>query len=98
MKMEIIMSVRIPTSELDDKLHYKLIAETMSGSKWSTSKIKRAFQAEFSPIERETCFSIWRKARRWYLREFPTEPVEMYKTEYDLWVKLKDFIVKNFCN
>lgn len=93
--MEIILSVRIPVEELNDRLHYRLIAETMSSSTWTTGKIKRAFKAEFSPEEIDLSFNIWRKARRWYLYELPKEPVEIYKSEYDLWIKLKDFILKN---
>lgn len=95
--MEIIQSVRIPIDELNDKLHYMLIGETMSGSKWSTGKVKRAFKAEFSQEERDMCFSIWRKARKWCLRALPQEPVEMYMDEYKLWIKLKDFILKYCC-
>ena len=92
--MEILTSVRIPIEELNDKLHYRLIAETMSGSKWTTGKVKNAFKAEFSDEERDICFQIWRKSRKWYLYSLPTEPVEMYMSEYKVWLKLKDFILQ----
>ena len=93
--MEIVTSVRIPLEELNDRLHYRLICEQMGSDKWKTGKVRRAFEAEFSEEERAECERIYKKAHRWYLKALPTEPVEMYMTEYKLWGKLKNFIVKH---
>lgn len=93
--MEIITSVRIPIEELADRLHYRLICEQMGSDKWRTGKVQRAFRAEFSDEERVECEKIYKKAYRWYLKALPSEEVEMYMTEYKLWLKLKDFIVKH---
>lgn len=92
--MEIIQSIRIPVGELNDVLHYRLICETMCSSKWQTGKIQRMFKQEFLPAEREKCRQIYRKAYAWSLRTLPVEPVEMYMYEYELWIRLKDFILK----
>ena len=92
--MEIIQGVRISVDELNDELHYRLIAETMSGSKWTTGKVKKAFVSQFSQEERDSCFSIWRRARKWYLYSLPTNPIEMSMVEYELWQKLKNFILQ----
>ena len=93
--MEIVTSVRIPIEELNDRLHYRLICEQMGSDRWRTGKVQRAFTVEFSYEEIVECKRIYKKAHRWYLKELPQEPVEMYMDEYKLWRKLKDFIVKH---
>ena len=92
--MEVVVVLRIPVDELNDKLHYKLICEQMCVSTWMTGKIQRVFKEKFSKEEREMCTKIYQKAYRWFFRALPQEPVEMYMDEYKLWIKLKDFILK----
>ena len=93
--MEIIQMVRIPVDELNDKLHYRLICETIENSKlWYSGKVQANFRAEFSKSERDMCVEIYQKSFKLCYRELPQEPLEMSMSVYKLWLKLGDFILK----
>ena len=79
------------------QLGYRLIVSTMGGTLWSTSRVKRAYEEQFSEQERyDIKYTIYRKAYQWYLKTGVPDEVEMSEYEFTLWHKLRKFCV-DYC-
>lgn len=81
--------------EVNDILHYQLIASCIGSSSWNTGKINREKEKIFSPSELEMIKKIYNKAHKWYLITGVPNEISMSIEEFNLWKKLKDFCIKN---
>ena len=85
----------IKPEELNRQLSYQLICSSIGSSKWGTGKVQRAYVAEFNEEEQRECDKIYHKCRKWYLRSFPTEEVQLTQKEMLIWQKLITFCKKH---
>jgi hypothetical protein len=77
--------------EIQSKIPYSVVAETMSGAKWNTGRRKRLMKEQFTEAEIEATYRLHRQARDWYLYKGVPEEVQMTLKTYDLWQKLGNF-------
>lgn len=77
--------------EIQAQIPYALVAETMSGSRWNTSKRKHLMKERFTEAEIKTISGLHKTARTWYLYKGVPEEVHMTLKTYDLWHRLANF-------
>ncbi len=89
--MNVQTYIYLSREEIQSKIAYSLICETMGGSRWETGKRKRLFVAEFTETERNVCRVLYKQAYDWYLRKGVPEQVKMTPKTLFLWEKLANF-------
>lgn len=77
--------------DIQKHVPYAIIGETASRAVWDTGKRKRHFAEAFTEKERELCYYIIKKAKRWLLVTGCPESDKMRATTYALWLRLADF-------
>lgn len=77
--------------EIQRKLAYPLICETMGSARWETGKRRRLWVAQFTKEERRKCYGIKAQADRWHLKKGVPDKVRMSLDTYFLWQKLEAF-------
>lgn len=88
--------VTLERDEVSDVLNYRLIAECIGSSRWSSGKISTARCKTFTPAETSMIRNvIYRKAYKWYLTTGIPDEVTMPLTEFNLWKRLEIFCVEN---
>lgn len=88
--MELAMKVVLQPDEIDEQLHYRLIAEAKHLSRWNTGSRKRKMVVLFTDDEMPKVEEIFSKANRWANNGIRTS-VEMTVEEYALWNRLAVF-------
>jgi transposase len=77
--------------EIQERIPYPIVAETMSRAVWNTGKRKRLMKQYFTESEIEATYRLHKQAYDWYLRKGVPDEVKMTLHTYELWHKLADF-------
>ena len=77
--------------EIQERIPYAIVAETMSGSRWGTGRRKRLMKQWFTEAEIEAIYRLHKQAYSWYCVKGVPEEVKMSVSTYQLWQKLANF-------
>ena len=77
--------------EINEKIPYALVAETMSGARWNTGRRKRLMKQYFTESEIDAIYRLHKQAYSWYLVKGVPDEVKMTMNTYKLWDKLAKF-------
>ena len=77
--------------EIQERISYALIAETMSSAVWNTMKRRRLAKEFFTDAEIDAIYRLRNQARDWYLYKGVPDEVKMTVQTYNLWQKLANF-------
>ena len=77
--------------DIQREIPYAVVAETMSGARWNTSRRKRLMKQCFTEAEIEATYRLHKQAYRWYLISGVPDEVKMTLSTYTLWHKLAAF-------
>ena len=77
--------------EIQERIPYALVAETMSGARWGTGKRKQLMKQWFTESEIDAIYRLHKQAYSWYCVKGVPEEVKMSFNTYDLWQKLANF-------
>lgn len=77
--------------EIQERIPYALVAETMSGARWGTGKRKRLMKQWFTEAEIDAIYRLHKQAHSWYCVKGVPEEVTMSVNTYNLWQKLANF-------
>jgi len=91
MKVEAYMV--LSREEIQQKVPYALVCETMGGSRWGTGTRKRKFAQEFTESEREHIYQMGKQAHSWYLVKGVPDELRMAPQTFLLWQRLANFCV-----
>lgn len=83
--------ISLDREEIQERIPYSIICETMGGSRWNTGTRRRAWVKEFTEQERRKCGELYKMAYDWYLRHGVPESVKMRPDTLQLWKRLADF-------
>jgi hypothetical protein len=85
------MYLSLNRDEIYEQIPYAIVAETMSGAKWNTSRRRRLMKQHFTESEIETTYRLHKQAYDWHLRKGVPEEIKMTMSTYQLWHKLASF-------
>ena len=77
--------------EIQRNLPYAVIAEVASSARWNTGRCKRLFKERFTESERELCYEIIKKAKKWYLVTGAPDEEKMRASTFAMWERLAEF-------
>lgn len=77
--------------EIQERIPYAIIAETMSSAVWNTMKRRRLAKEFFTDAEIDAIYRLRNQARDWYLYKGVPDEVKMTVQTYNLWQKLANF-------
>lgn len=83
--------IALNREEIQERIPYPIVAETMSSSVWNTGKRKRLMKEYFTEAEIEATYRLHRQAYDWHLRKGVPDEVKMTMSTYHLWQKLANF-------
>ena len=83
--------IALNRDEIQERIPYALVAETMSGARWGTGKRKRLMKQWFTKAEIEAIYRLHKQAYSWYCVKGVPEEVKMTVNTYNLWQKLANF-------
>lgn len=77
--------------EIQERIPYAIVAETMSSSIWNTMRRKRRMKEFFTESEIKASYKLHRQARDWHLYSGVPDEVKMTIDTYYLWQRLANF-------
>ena len=77
--------------EIQERIPYAIVAETMGSVRWNTGKRKRLMKQYFTEAEIEAIYRLHKQAYSWYLVKGVPDEVKMTTQTYALWQKLANF-------
>jgi len=83
--------ITLTRDEINERIPYAIVAETISGSRWNTCRRKRLMKDHFTESEIEAIRRLHKQAYDWYLRSGVPEEVKMIMKTYNLWQMLANF-------
>lgn len=83
--------ISLNRDEIQERIPYAIVAETMSSAVWNTSKRKRLMKKYFTESEISAIYRLHAQAYAWYLRTGVPDEVKMTFNTYCLWQKLANF-------
>lgn len=83
--------IALNREEIQERIPYALVAETMSSSRWGTGRRKRLMKQYFTEAEIDAIYRLHKQAYAWYLRTGVPDEVKMSVKTYYLWQKLANF-------
>ena len=83
--------IALNREEIQERIPYAIVAETMSGARWGTGKRKRLMKQFFTESEIEAIYRLHKQAHSWYCVKGVPEEVKMSVKTYCLWQKLANF-------
>ena len=83
--------IALNRDEIQERIPYALVAETMSGARWGTGKRKRLMKKWFTEAEIDAIYRLHKQAHSWYCVKGVPEEVKMSVNTYNLWQKLANF-------
>lgn len=83
--------IELSHDDVQNKLAYALICETMEGAYWNSGRRRRMFSKAFTHSEQQRISNIKAKAHKWYLVTGVPEKVRMSYDNYLLWQRLANF-------
>lgn len=89
--MKAITYLILNHDEVNEQIPYAIVAETMSGSRWCTTKRRRLMKEQFTESEIDAIHRLYKQAYSWYLVKGVPDEVKMTVQTYALWHKLANF-------
>lgn len=83
--------IALNREEIQERIPYAIVAETMSSALWNTGKRKRLMKQFFTESEIEAIYRLHKQAYSWYCVKGVPEEVKMSVKTYCLWQKLANF-------
>lgn len=83
--------IALNREEIQERIPYAIVAETMSSAIWNTGRRKRLMKQFFTEAEIEAIYRLHRIARNWYMYKGVPDEATMTTSTYDLWQKLANF-------
>ena len=83
--------IALNREDIQERIPYAIVAETMSSSIWNTGRRKRLMKQFFTEAEVEAIYRLHKQAHSWHLRKGVPDEVKMSVQTYYLWQKLADF-------
>lgn len=83
--------IALNREEIQERIPYAIVAETMSSAVWNTMRRKRLAKEFFTEVEMDAIYRLHRQARDWYLYKGVPDEVKMTVKTYCLWQKLANF-------
>ena len=83
--------IALNRDEIQERIPYAIVAETMSGARWGTGKRKRLMKVFFTEAEIEAIYRLHKQAHSWYCVKGVPDEVKMSVNTYNLWQKLANF-------
>lgn len=83
--------IALNREEIQERIPYALVAETMSGARWGTGKRKRLMKQFFTESEIDAIYRMHKRAHNWYCVKGVPDEVKMSVNTYKLWQKLANF-------
>lgn len=83
--------IALNRDEIQERIPYALVAETMSSAVWGTGKRKRLMKQWFTEAEIEAIYRLHKQAHSWYCVKGVPDEVKMSVKTYCLWQKLANF-------
>lgn len=83
--------IALTREEVERKIPYRLICETMCGARWDTGRRRRLWRYEFTESERKACSKMKAQAHSWYLKTGVPDEVHMTLGTLGLWERLGNF-------
>lgn len=77
--------------EIQERIPYAIVAETMSSAVWNTMRRKRLIKEYFTDPEIKSIYRLHKQARDWYLYSGVPDEVTMSIHTYYLWQRLASF-------
>jgi hypothetical protein len=77
--------------EINERIPYTIVCETMSGARWNTGRRKRLMKQFFTESEVNAIYRLHKQAYDWCLRKGVPDEVKMTVQTYYLWQKLANF-------
>ena len=87
--MEVYVS--LTREEIEELIPYKVVAETMSCSRWNTGKRKRLMKEQFTETEINASYRMHQQARDWFIYKGVPDEIKIKPTTIALWHKLAAF-------
>jgi hypothetical protein len=83
--------IALNRDEIQERIPYAIVAETMSSTKWNTGNRKRLMKQFFTEAEIEAIYRLHKQAYSWYCVKGVPDEVKMTMKSYCLWHKLANF-------
>lgn len=83
--------IALNRDEIQEKIPYALVSETMSDARWGTGKRKRLMKQWFTEAEIEAIYRLHKQAHSWHCVKGVPDEVTMSVKTYYLWQKLASF-------
>lgn len=77
--------------EINQKIPYAVVCETMSGAHWNTGKRKRLMKQHFTETEIDAIYRMHKQARTWCLVKGVPDELRIMPKTLALWNKLAAF-------
>lgn len=77
--------------EINQKIPYAVVCETMSGSRWNTGKRKRLMKQYFTEAEIDAIYRLHKQAYSWLLKKGVPEELRLMPKTLALWHRLAAF-------
>ena len=85
------MYIELTREEVQEKIAYALICETMGGARWDTGTRRRKWKEFFTESEQKECEKLYKTANQWYLVKGVPDVVKMTSDTLRMWQKLEEF-------
>lgn len=89
MKVETILV--LSREEIQQKIPYQLVCETMGSAKFATKRVKQRYLESFSWEEINKIVLFRRQAHKWHLVSGVPDELRITPSDLALWVKLGEF-------
>ena len=89
--MQVETYLVLDREEINKRIPYAVVAETMSGARWDTGKRRRLMKQWFTETEIDAIYRMKKQARNWYLIKGVPDELRITPHILRLWHKLADF-------
>ena len=83
--------IKLDREEIQTKIPYALICETMGSSTWDTGKRRRAYDEAFTKAEQEECENLGKLAHKWHLVKGAPDSYSTDAHTIEMWTRLATF-------
>lgn len=85
------MLLKLSREEIQKKIPYAIVCETMSSSVWGTGRRKRLMKERFTEEEISKFDSMHNQARSWFLKKGVPNELVISISDIGLWERLAAF-------
>lgn len=83
--------LKLSREEIQERIPYTLVSETMSSSRWNTGKRKRLMKEYFTESEIVAVRRLYSQAHSWHLVKGVPEEITLSFSTLNLWDRLAEF-------